>query len=669
MDARIQLDDGPRRARRAELLPQRDGHRRPRADDEHRHRHSRREPRRLHERHLADQHRRLLGSVARILRQSAVGSLREDLEHRDDADAADGHAHTEVRRRVAEQQATCCCRRRTPAARAAASLSTASGTGLPGESNTLTGIANSFASFLLDWPPTCTRDLKVVRRARHAALGDFRIRPRQVAGALERHGGSRAAMGVLRPARRASKDRARWRTTIRRRNTIRVAGYGDTDQRSTCRRRSRTSRRAPACPGGSTTRRSCAAGTARARFRSRTIAMRSTTRSSRTTRARRRTISSAPASMAAGFPAPALLDDPAGRHHPDRRHAAATRRSTSFPPSCTKGRCTPGTSRSSGSCRTSSPRTVAYVGNRGVDLVMDVDTNASLIYGSGNNGRPQFAQFNRTGTSRTRTNDGKSRYHGLQVKVDRRFRNGLMITNSYTLSRSMDYVNENTSIGTPIDFELSWGRSNFDRRHNYALSAIYELPFGAGQTVAERTASPATDPRRLAGQRALRRAVGHAAHDYRQRRRCSTRQGTPRSRISTASTRCSAASDPASCTSIRPRIRCRAGAQQGNMRRNSGPEGPGFWQLDVSLFKRFQFGTSGRYAEFRVDAFNVTNPFAGAIPTPASARPPATRSARSPDSQDRRRNGSSDLEGASPSDKNIEVMEEMEAWRRASCPP
>ena len=66
------------------------------------------------------------------------------------------------------------------------------------------------------------------------------------------------------------------------------------------------------------------------------------------------------------------------------------------------------------------------------------------------------------------------------MKVDRRFRNGLMITNSYTLSRSKDYVNENTGIGTPIDFELSWARSNFDRLHNYVLTTIYELPMGPG---------------------------------------------------------------------------------------------------------------------------------------------------------------------------------------------
>ena len=45
---------------------------------------------------------------------------------------------------------------------------------------------------------------------------------------------------------------------------------------------------------------------------------------------------------------------------------------------------------------------------------------------------------------------------------------------------------------------------------------------------------------------------------------------------------------------------------QGNMTRNSGPEGPGFWNLDMSLFKRFSVGGT-RFAEFRVDALNATN--------------------------------------------------------------
>src|SRR5262249_29758171 len=64
---------------------------------------------------------------------------------------------------------------------------------------------------------------------------------------------------------------------------------------------------------------------------------------------------------------------------------------------------------------------VAYVGSKGVDLVMDVDLNASMVYGSGNTGRAQFAQFGRTRLSRDRSNLGKSRSAGLQVKTHRPF--------------------------------------------------------------------------------------------------------------------------------------------------------------------------------------------------------------------------------------------------------
>ena len=122
---------------------------------------------------------------------------------------------------------------------------------------------------------------------------------------------------------------------------------------------------------------------------------------------------------------------------------------------------------------------------------MDVDTNASLVYGSGNVGRPQFAQFNRTGNSRTRSNDNKSEYNALQMKVDRRFQNGLLITNSYTLSRSKDYVNENTGIGTPIDFELSWARSNFDRTAQLRAHDDLRAAVGSGQPMDERRARSA----------------------------------------------------------------------------------------------------------------------------------------------------------------------------------
>ena len=54
--------------------------------------------------------------------------------------------------------------------------------------------------------------------------------------------------------------------------------------------------------------------------------------------------------------------------------------------------------------------------------------------------------------------------------------------------------------------------------------------------------------------------------------------------------------------------------QQGNLRRNNGPEGPGYWNIDASLFKRFSLGES-RFAEFRIDSYNTTNSVRWGNPT------------------------------------------------------
>ena len=245
----------------------------------------------------------------------------------------------------------------------------------------------------------------------------------------------------------------------------------------------------------------------------------------------------------------------------------------------------------------------AYVGNRGVDIVMDVNTNASMVYGSGNNGRPYFARFNRQGENRTRTNDNKTTYHGLQMKIDRRFRNGLLLTNSYTFSRAMDYVDENGGIGTPIDFELSWARAGFNRTHNYVRDRRLRAAVGTEQEVAEHR--PARqDHRRLAGERHLHRPVRRTAEHRRQHTLLNTPGNTAFVNLNGENTVLGGLGpgnlyfDP-TVYSLPP-----AGVQ-GNMTRNSGPEGPGFWNIDGSLFKRFHIG-GGRYAEFRVDAYNVT---------------------------------------------------------------
>ena len=231
---------------------------------------------------------------------------------------------------------------------------------------------------------------------------------------------------------------------------------------------------------------------------------------------------------------------------------------------------------------------IAYVGNRGVNLVMDIDENASLLYGSGNVGRPQFAQYNRTGTSRVRSNENKSEYNALQMKIDRRFMNGLLVMNSYTFSQSKDLVNENTAIGTPIDFDLSWARSNFDRTHNYVLTTIYELPWGPGKKwmgesllgkiiggwqLSGLFIAQSGQPLTIGGNGTLLNTPGNSAFvDLNGSNTVLGGLGPGQLYF-----------DP-SVYSLP------AAGVQGNMKRNGGPEGPGFWQLDMSLFKRFSVG-------------------------------------------------------------------------------
>jgi hypothetical protein len=247
---------------------------------------------------------------------------------------------------------------------------------------------------------------------------------------------------------------------------------------------------------------------------------------------------------------------------------------------------------------------IAYVGSRGVNLVMDVDLNASQVYGSGNNGRPQFAQFGRSGTTRQRSNLGKSRYNGLQLKVDRRFINGLLVTNSYTFGRSMDLANENTGIGTPIDFNQSWARSDTDRTHNYVATAVYELPLGPKKRwLSEGTLGKIIGGWQLSGlfiaQSGLPLSITASGASL------NTPGTTAYANLNGQNTILGGLGP--GLLYFDPTVYSQpAAATQGNMKRHGGPDGPGFWEWDSSLFKRFSVG-GNRYAEIRVDSYNVTN--------------------------------------------------------------
>ncbi len=122
---------------------------------------------------------------------------------------------------------------------------------------------------------------------------------------------------------------------------------------------------------------------------------------------------------------------------------------------------------------------IAYVGNRGHDILAAYNMNAGLVIGADNAGRPLFGKYGRTADT-SDPQPVRSEYNSMQMKVDRRMRNGLLLTNSYTLGRAYSFANGDGAgtISTPADWERGYQRTTFDSTHSFVSSFVYMLPWG-----------------------------------------------------------------------------------------------------------------------------------------------------------------------------------------------
>jgi len=84
-----------------------------------------------------------------------------------------------------------------------------------------------------------------------------------------------------------------------------------------------------------------------------------------------------------------------------------------------------------------------------------------------------------------------SDYHGLQMKLNKRFSRGLQFLASYTFGKSLDHAGAPASGGGAVGgpqsvtlFDQSRGPSGFDAKHRFVLSYVWELPFGEGHKFA-----------------------------------------------------------------------------------------------------------------------------------------------------------------------------------------
>ncbi len=250
---------------------------------------------------------------------------------------------------------------------------------------------------------------------------------------------------------------------------------------------------------------------------------------------------------------------------------------------------------------------VGYTGSRGEKLSVSYDPNAPLP-GPGAVGprRPNPSFGNVSGIKY----DGESRYHAGHMRVERRFKDGLSVIGHYTHGKSIDvggtnFIANDLVYRDPRNTALERGLSSFDVRHNMVLSYIWDLPIGAGRRIdlnngwlnatiggwqfngitTARTGVPFTprlsfNPANTGHPRPDRIADGNLPRDERS---------------------ASLWYDPSAFAAPIPFTFGNAG--------RSILVGPGVFNTDFGLFKRFVAGAPERRREIqiRLEAFNVFN--------------------------------------------------------------
>ncbi len=105
----------------------------------------------------------------------------------------------------------------------------------------------------------------------------------------------------------------------------------------------------------------------------------------------------------------------------------------------------------------------------------------SIINGTGAPLNP-FAEID------DKTSGGHDSYRALQMSLVRRFSTGLTLNSQYTFSRSFGNTSGSNEARTAAnnaraigEFDYDNGYNNFDVRHTFNLSAIYDLPIGSGR--------------------------------------------------------------------------------------------------------------------------------------------------------------------------------------------
>jgi hypothetical protein len=265
---------------------------------------------------------------------------------------------------------------------------------------------------------------------------------------------------------------------------------------------------------------------------------------------------------------------------------------------------------------------IAYVGTAGTDGFADLDINASDTPGGGASSRPLFSTFGRNIALLSWGPRVKTRYHSLQLAVNRPLKAGLLLKGAYTFSKSMGMTTngEDGWVGldynAPSQYARNYARQVFDRPHVFQMGFLYELPFGRGESGSNVTKAIVRDWQvngifaAYSGMPFTITADNGSSINMPGNLQTANQNGefNVLGNIGSDGTwfDTSAFSQP-------------KGAVFGNTGRMAF-RGPGAWNLDFSVFRGFPLGNTRRL-EFRVEAFNIMNHARFANPTNSFTNP------------------------------------------------
>jgi hypothetical protein len=140
---------------------------------------------------------------------------------------------------------------------------------------------------------------------------------------------------------------------------------------------------------------------------------------------------------------------------------------------------------------------VGYVGSKGTKLLQVITLNQPVYNRTTNTfvapfGTALSTQKNVAGGIQQVQSSSNSDYNSLQISVTKRFSRGLQFLSAYTYGKSNDYysggtINELFAVpGDQFNWKMNYGPSDFDRRHRFVTSFVYDLPKLTSETHAAR---------------------------------------------------------------------------------------------------------------------------------------------------------------------------------------